>query len=150
MIYESKGGFYKKTYKYHVAIGILVSVIILLGSILFINTKQLDSTRRSNDQLTERLADSTNSCTELKGQLGEISTELDDCRRTIEQCRVYCTDIDEISGRSIATARDAIEIIEETRYYVACLEVELGVIDTDSIYDRIDDWLESEGVKVVK
>lgn len=148
MIYEAKNGFYKKANWPYIVIIILMSTSILFGSLFFISTKQLDTTRRSNDQLTERLAYSTNTCSKLEGQLGKVSTELDGCRRTIEQCRVYCTDIDEISGRSIGTAKDAIEIIEETRYYVACLEMELGVVDTDSIYDRIDSWLESEGVEI--
>lgn len=141
MIYETKNGFYKKASWPYIVIIILMSTSILFGSLFFVSTKQLDTTRRSNDQLTERLAYSTNTCTELEGQLGEVSTELDSCRRTIEQCRVYCTDIDEISGRSIGTAKDAIEIIEETREAIGAMEVTLGMWDSDRYYDWLDSYV---------
>lgn len=139
-IYETKDGkFYQKTNKYHIIIYALIATALLFGYLFISSSIKSNQLRATNDQLTEQLDRATNTCAELRGQLS-------DCRNTIGQCRVYCTDIDEISGRSISNAREAIEIIEETRYYVMCLEVELGLIDSDSIYERIDNWLESEGV----
>ena len=149
-LYDIKENLSKEVRWPYIVIGVLLAIIILFGALFITSSIRADRLRRSNNELTERLADATNSCTELKGQLGSISEELNNCRGTIEQCRVYCNDIDEISGRSIKAARDAIEIIEETRYYVACLEVELGLIDTDSIYERLDSWLESEQVNFIK
>ena len=138
-LYDIKKDFSKEVRWPYITIGVLFLIIMLFGTLFITSSVRSVRLRRTNDELTERLANATNSCTELAGQLS-------DCRNTIGQCRVYCTDIDEISGRSISNAREAIEIIEETRYYVMCLEVELGLIDSDSIYERIDNWLESEGV----
>lgn len=139
-IYETKDGkFYQKTNKYRIVICALIATTLLFGYLFISSSVRSNELRTTNDRLTEQLDRATSTCAELAGQL-------DDCRRTIEQCRVYCGDIDEISERSISTSREAIEIIEETRYYVMCLEVELGLIDSDSIYDRIDNWLQSEGV----
>ena len=139
-IYETKDEkFYQKTNKYHIIIYALIATALLFGYLFISSSIKSNQLRATNDRLTEQLDRATNTCSELRGQLS-------DCRNTIGQCRVYCTDIDEISGRSISNAREAIEIIEETRYYVMCLEVELGLIDSDSIYERIDNWLESEGV----
>lgn len=143
-IYETKDGkFYQKTNKYRIIICALIATTLLFGYLFISSSIESNKLRTTNDGLTEQLDRATNTCTELAGQLS-------DCRNTIEQCRVYCTDIDEISGRSLSNAREAIEIIEETRYYVACLEVELGLIDSDSIYDRIDSWLQDEGVDFIK
>ena len=142
-LYDIKKDFSKEARWPYITIGVLFLIIMLFGTLFITSSVRSVRLRRANDELTERLANATNSCTELAGQLS-------DCRGTIEQCRGYCRDIDEISERSIGTARDAIEIIEETRYYVMCLEVELGLIDTDSIYERLDSWLESEQVNFIK
>lgn len=142
-LYDIKKDFSKEARWPYITIGVLFLIIMLFGTLFITSSVRSVRLRRANDELTERLANATNSCTELAGQLS-------DCRGTIEQCRGYCRDIDEISERSIGTARDAIEIIEETRYYVMCLEVELGLIDTDSIYERLDSWLESEQVDFIK
>ena len=142
-LYDIKKDFSKEVRWPYITIGVLFLIIMLFGTLFITSSVRSVRLRRTNDELTERLADATNSCTELAGQLS-------DCRGTIEQCRGYCRDIDEISERSISTAREAIEIIEETRYYVMCLEVELGLIDTDSIYERLDSWLEAEQVDFIK
>ena len=126
-MYESK------KHSKHIVIIIILSVLLLFsGALSIYSSIESNQLRAANDQLTERLDRATNTCNELRG--------------TITNCQSICRDIDEISGRSISNAREAIEIIEETRYYVMCLEVELGLIDSDSIYERIDNWLESEGV----
>ena len=135
-IYETKDGkFYQKTNKYRIIICTLIATTLLFGYLFISSSIESNKLGTANDRLAEQLNRATDTCTELAGQLS-------DCRNTIEQCRVYCTDIDEISGRSISNAREAIEIIEETRYYVMCLEVELGLINSDSIYSWYDNRVE--------
>lgn len=149
-LYEAKNGFYKKTYKWHITIVALIAAVIMFGALFVTSSVGANKLRATNDRLTERLIDSENTCTKLTRELGKCQSTIRDCQSTIVQCKQYCGDIEELSGRSIGTARDAIEIIEETRYYVQCLEMELGYWDSDSIYRGIDDWLESEGVDFVK
>jgi hypothetical protein len=134
-IYETKDGkFYQKTNKYTIIIVVLSVFLFLSGALSIKSAVQSNSLRTTNSRLTEQLDRATDTCTVLRG--------------TIEECQSICRDIDELSTRSISTARDAIEIIEETREAVGAMEVALGYWDSDSIYERTDDWLESEGVKV--
>lgn len=100
--------------------------------LLFSTTRELDTARRLNDGLTERIVQAEDTNRELTKSLGQI--------------RFLCEEFDSSVDRNIRTVREAIEIIEETKYYVQCIEVELGLYDSDSIYDGIDSWLESEGV----
>lgn len=136
-IYETKEGkFYQKTNKYRIIICALIAATLLFGTLFISSSIESNKLRTTNDGLTEQLDRATNTCNELRG--------------TIANCQSICRDIDELNTRSISTAREAIEIIEETRDYVMCLEVELGLIDSDSIYDRIDSWLQDEGVDFIK
>ena len=123
---------YKKNNKYIIAIIILSVFLLFSGALSIYRSIESNQLRATNDRLTEQLDRATNTCTELRG--------------TISNCGRICRDIDEISGRSITTTRDAIEVIEETRCAIESIEVELGLWDSDSIYERIDNWLESEGV----
>lgn len=100
--------------------------------LLFSTTRELDTARRLNDGLTERIVQAEDTNRELTKSLGQI--------------RFLCEEFDSSVDRNIRTVREAVEIIEETKYYVQCIEVELGLYDSDSIYDGIDSWLESEGV----
>ena len=116
---------------------IFIYIIVLLAVLLFGTTvygiyctNKLDAARAANDQLTERLSDATDTNRRL--------TE------TVEQCQFIVTELGSTTNRSIGTVREAIEIIEETREAVGALEVELGIWDSDSVYDRIDSWLDSE------
>lgn len=116
---------------------IFIYIIILLAVLLFGTTvygiyctNKLDQTGRLNDQLTERLSDAT----DTNRRLAE----------TVEQCQFIVTELGSTTDRSIGTVREAIEVIEETREAVGALEVELGIWDSDSVYDRIDSWLDSE------
>jgi len=116
---------------------IFIYIIVLLAVLLFGTTvygiyctNKLDAARATNDQLTERLSDATDTNRRL--------TE------TVEQCQFIVTELGSTTDRSIGTVREAIEIIEETREAVGALEVELGIWDSDSVYDRIDSWLDSE------
>ena len=116
---------------------IFIYIIVLLAVLLFGTTvygiyctNKLDQAGRLNDQLTERLSDATDTNRRL--------TE------TVEQCQFIVTELGSTTNRSIGTVREAIEVIEETREAVGALEVELGIWDSDSVYDRIDSWLDSE------
>ena len=116
---------------------IFIYIIVLLAVLLFGTTvygiyctNKLDQAGRLNDQLTERLSDAT----DTNRRLAE----------TVEQCQFIVTELGSTTDRSIGTVREAVEVIEETREAVGALEVELGIWDSDSVYDRIDSWLDSE------
>lgn len=77
----------------------------------------------------------------------ELNDAADTNRRlteTIEQCKCIITELRTTTETNITTARQAIEVLEETREAVGALEAELGLWDSDSIYDRIDSWLSGE------
>ena len=137
--YENKNGFYHKTYRYFSIVLILVLTSLLFGVLFIKESIKSNKLGRYNDQLTERFVDSTDTCTRLAGELRE-------CSITIDQCRSHCNELREISKRDVRTVRDAIDIIEEERYYIECLEVELGLWNTDEYYDWLDNWLSDEGL----
>ena len=119
---------------------IFIYIIVLLAVLLFGTTvygiyctNKLDQAGRLNDQLTERLS----AATDTNRRLAE----------TVEQCQFIVTELGNTTDRNIGTVREAIEAIEETREAVGALEVELGIWDSDSVYDRIDSWLDSELAK---
>ena len=125
--------------KYETKNRIFIYIIVLLAVLLFGTTvygiyctNKLDKTGRLVNQLTERLSDATDTNRRL--------TE------TVEQCQFIVTELGNTTDRNIGTVKDAIEIIEETREAVGALEVELGLWDSDSVYDRIDSWL-SDGIE---
>lgn len=121
----------KTTYRTFISI-IICMFVLLAGTVIYgvVCTGKLDTARAANDRLTEQLsyaADTNRRLTE-----------------TIGNCRFIVTELENAVGRNIGTIREAIEIIEETREAVGALEVELGIWDSDSIYDRIDSWLSDE------
>ena len=123
--------------KYEKKNRIFIYIIVLLAVLLFGTTvygiyctNKLDEAGRLNDQLTERLS----AATDTNRRLAE----------TVEQCQFIVTELGNTTDRNIGTVREAVEVIEETREAVGALEVELGIWDSDSVYDRIDSWLDSE------
>ena len=126
--------------KYEKKKRIFIYIIVLLAVLLFGTTvygiyctNKLDEAGRLNDQLTERLS----AATDTNRRLAE----------TVEQCQFIVTELGSTTDRNIGTVREAVEVIEETREAVGALEVELGIWDSDSVYDRIDSWLDSELAK---
>lgn len=126
--------------KYEKKNRIFIYIIVLLAVLLFGTTvygiyctNKLDQAGRLNDQLTERLS----AATDTNRRLAE----------TVEQCQFIVTELGNTTDRNIGTVREAVEVIEETREAVGALEVELGIWDSDSVYDRIDSWLDSELAK---
>lgn len=130
----------EKISKYNIIISILVSVIVLLGvsGIFWTN-----SARRQIDILRGQLVEATESN-------NRITRELEDCRARFEQCHSILQELGDTTGRSIETVRDCIDIVEEQRYYIACLEYYIDSGNSDELYNRIDDWLEHEGVEFIK
>ena len=118
---------------YRIFICIIICLFVLLfGTTVYgvTCTGKLDKLGTDYDQLTERLtyaADTNRRLTE-----------------TVEQCQFIVTELGNATERNIGTVREAIEIIEETREAVGALEAELGLWDSDSIYERIDSWLSDE------
>lgn len=123
---------HKKSNKYIIVI-IILSVFLLFSGALSVHSSiKSNQLRAANDQLTERLDRATDTCNELRG--------------TIANCQSICRDIDELNTRSISTARDAIEIIEETREAVGAMEVALGLFDSDGYYNWLDSYIfDNEG-----
>lgn len=130
----------EKISKYNIIICVLAFVIILLGATSIFWT---NSARRQIDILRGQLTEATESNNSLRG-------ELEDCRTRIEQCQSILQELGDTTGRSIETVRDCIELVEEQRYYIACLEYYIDSGSSDELYNRIDDWLEHEGVEFVK
>lgn len=129
-LYDIKKDFSKEVRWPYITIGVLFLIIMLFGYLFISSSIESNKLRTTNDGLAEQLDRATSTCNELRG--------------TIANCQSICRDIDELNTRSISTAREAIEIIEETREAVGALEVELGIWDSDSVYGRIDSWLDSE------
>ena len=119
---------------------IFIYIIVLLAVLLFGTTvygiyctNKLDQAGRLNDQLTERLSDAT----DTNRRLAE----------TVEQCQFIVTELGSTTDRNIGTVREAVEVIEETREAVGALEVELGIWDSDSVYNRIDNYVFNSELK---
>lgn len=130
----------EKISKYIIIICVLVFVIILLGATSIFWT---NSARRQIDILRGQLVEATESN-------NLITRELEDCRTRFEQCHSILQELGDTTGRSIETVRDCIELVEEQRYYIACLEYYIDSGSSDELYNRIDDWLEHEGVEFIK
>lgn len=127
-IYETKDGkFYQKTNKYRIIICALIATTLLFGYLFISSSIESNKLRTTNDGLAEQLDRATSTCNELRG--------------TIANCQSICRDIDELNTRSISTAREAIEIIEETREAVGAMEMSLGLFDSDGYYDWLDSYI---------
>lgn len=133
-MYETKDGFfYKKNNKHIIAIVVLSVFLLFSGALSIYSSIKSNQLRAANDRLTEQLDRATDTCNELRG--------------TIAECQSICRDIDELNTRSISTARDAIEIIEETREAVSAMEVALGLFDSDGYYNWLDSYILDNEVK---
>lgn len=108
-----------------------LAVFAATGVALYTNSKQLDESRRTNDQFREQLirAEDTNR---------KLTEELEDCRGRIEQCQFILSDLDGLTTTNVRTIREAISIIEELRVQVQNLEMELGNWSADEYYNYWD------------
>jgi len=106
-------------------IRIICIVIFLLAVVVSItSTTQSVKTRRLCNSLREQLTRATDSVAELGG--------------TITDCQSICRELEGTTTRSIETARDAINVIEEIRIGVQELENRLGICDSSEYYNYWD------------
>lgn len=150
MVYENKNGFYKPTNKYFVIICSLVAAIMLLGTILIVGISRSNSARGQLDQLGKQLTEATATNNALGRELEDCRGQLESCESRLEQCHFILEELGDTTGRSIETVRDCIDLVEEQRYYIAVLSYYIDGGNSDDIYNRIDSWLESEGVDFIK
>lgn len=150
MLYEAQKGFYKKANWPYVVIGVLSAVIVLLGVILTTSLFGSNSARRQIDELRRQLTEATESNNSIRRELEDCRGELESCQSRLGQCHFILEELGDTTGRSIETVRDCIDLVEEQRYYIACLSYYIDGGNSDELYQRIDDWLESEGVEFVK
>ena len=137
----------EKNYKYII---IVIISILLFFSTAFFYIFGSNSARRQIDQLRGQLSEATESNNSLRGELESCRGELELCQSRFEQCHFILQELGDTTGRSIETVRDCIDLVEEQRYYIACLEYYIDSGSSDELYNRIDDWLEHEGVEFVK
>ena len=112
----------------------LLIATIFAGIIGITGAVRFDRARNTIDQLNERIITAERTNSELRG--------------TIERCRQICDIYEKSVDRNVRTLQDAIEVVEQTRYTIQSIEMELGIWNTDSIYDGLDSWLESQGISV--
>ena len=133
----------KKHFIFSCILLFLLAIFSAVCVTLYTNIREANELRRTNDTIRTELTRATETNRELTEQLR-------DCTKRVEQCQFILSDLDGITNTNIRTIREAIDIIEETRYEIACLSYYLGGVDTDSYYDWLDNWLETQGVEVIK
>ena len=133
----------KKHFIFSCILLFLLAIFAAVCVTLYTNIREANELRRTNDTIRTELTRATEANRELAG-------ELDNCTRRIEQCQFILSDLDGLTNTNIRTIREAVETIEELRYEIACLSYYIGGVDTDSYYEWLDNWLESQGVEVVK
>ena len=133
----------KKYFILSCAILFFLAVFSAVCVTLYTNIREIDNLRRTNDAIRTELTRAT----EANRGLAE---QLDDCTRRIEQCQFILSDLDGLTNSNIGTIREAVETIEELRYEIACLSYYLDGVDTDSYYEWFDNWLEAQGIEVVR
>ncbi len=77
-----------------------------------------------------------------------LAAELESAENRLEQCHYITEGLGDITSRNITSIRDCREVIEETRYSIACLAYYSSGITSDDIYNRIDNWLKDEGINI--
>lgn len=77
-----------------------------------------------------------------------LAEELGDAQSRLEQCHSITEELGDITSRNITSIRECREVIEETRYPIACLVYYTSGCSSDDIYSRIDNWLQSEGINI--
>lgn len=116
-------------------------VLSLFFGVAWIRTiDQSNDYRRQLDAARGQLSTATETNRRLAEQLGDAQSRL-------EQCANITEELGDITSRNITTIGECREVIEETRYSIACLVYYTSSCSSDDIYRRVDDWLESEGVE---
>lgn len=140
--YVTKDGyFYQKSNKRVIAY-LIIGLLFFFGITFSVGTcsNKIDSTGRQLDIVREQLDRETETNRQLRA-------ELESAQSRLEQCQFIVNELGESTGRDITTVRECIELVEEIRYEVACLSYYVSGGTSDDVYNRIDSWLESEGVE---
>lgn len=132
-VYEAKNGFYKKTYKFHIAIISFVFTTLLFFTLFLGSTIKSNNYRRQLDTAREQLTRAEDTNRELTDKIG--------------QCRFIVKDLAESTDRNIEDVRGIIDLVEEVRVQVYNLEMVIDNSSSDDVYSRIDNWLQSEGIE---
>lgn len=132
-VYEAKNGFYKKTYKFHIAIISFVFTTLLFFTLFLGSTIKSNNYRRQLDTAREQLTRAEDTNRELTDKIG--------------QCRFIVKDLAESTDRNIEDVRGIIDLVEEVRVQVYNLEMVIDNSSSDDVYNRIDNWLQSEGIE---
>lgn len=133
----------QKNLKYHITIVLLTILCILFGYLYVGSSIKSNDLRGQVSSVREQLDRETETNRQLR-------TELESSQSRLEQCHFILEEFRETTDRDISTIRDCIEIIEETRYAIGCLSYYIDDCNSSDIYDRLDSWLETEGVHPVK
>lgn len=132
-VYEAKNGFYKKTYKFHIAIISFIFTSLLFFTLFLGSTIKSNNYRRQLDTAREQLTRAEDTNRELTDKIG--------------QCRFIVKDLAESTDRNIEDVRGIIDLVEEVRVQVYNLEMVIDNSSSDDVYNRIDSWLQSEGIE---
>lgn len=121
---------------------IIVVVLCLFFGLAWIRTiDQSNDYRRQLDTVRGQLS----TATETNRRLAE---EFDNAQSRLEQCYYITEELGDITSRNITSIGECREVLEETRYSIACLAYYSSGITSDDIYQRIDNWLKDEGVEL--
>ena len=121
---------------------IIVVVFCLFFGLAWVRTiDQSNNYRRQLDTVRGQLSTATETNRRLADELGEAQSRL-------EQCYNITEELGDITSRNITSIRECREVIEETRYSIACLAYYSSGITSDDIYSRVDSWLESEEINI--
>jgi uncharacterized coiled-coil DUF342 family protein len=133
----------QKNLKYHITIGLLTVLCILFGYLYVGSSIKSNDLRGQVSSVREQLDRETETNRQLRAELESSQSRLKQCHFILEEFR-------ETTDRDISTIRDCIEIIEETRETIGYLSYYIDDCNSSDIYDRLDSWLETEGVYPVK
>lgn len=131
----------KKNIFSRIFIIICLSVSLFLGVAWIRTIDQSNNYRRQLDTVRGQLS----TATETNRRLAE---QLDEAQSRLEQCYYITEELGDITSRNITSIRECREVLEETRYSIACLAYYSSGITSDDIYQRIDNWLKDEGINI--
>lgn len=123
--------------------GLLILFFCLFAGaavLLYSTSRELNQTRGLLDTAREHIE-----LAEAENRI--IGAELDECKSRLEQCYNISEELGESVGKNIGNIRECIELVEEIRYEIACLSYYSGYCSSDSIYQRVDSWLQDNGVE---
>lgn len=118
-------------------IGFAVLYILTTAVLLRTNSIKSNDYRGQLDTAREQLSLARATNRELEEQLESANSRL-------EQISFLCEELGESTGRNITTIRQCVDLLEEARYQIACIYYYSTGGNSDSIYERIDNWLDEE------